>query len=234
MDAEPRRVIRLAIFEAVLWDMDGVLVDSERLVRDIFIEMANERALMEDPAGVYMSSIGLNRTSILSLYRTYMPEPGAAEALFDDIANVYKTRMMTELQLKPGVRESLSLINELKLPQMVVTSTRTESAIQKLSLFSLMEHFDGLIGGDQVAQGKPHPEPYLSACQKLNVSPENTLVIEDSPNGVRAGLAAGCAVVHVPDLIDTDPEWADEIYEALDSLESFPQWFRTQRQGDWV
>ena len=60
------------------------------------------------------------------------------------------------------------------------------------------------------------------------------LVVEDSPNGVKAGLSAGCAVVHVPDLVDTDPDWVDQIYEALDSLESFPSWFQAQQGGDWV
>lgn len=224
----------MAIFEAILWDMDGVLVDSERLVRDVFVEIMQQRGGMEDPHAVFMDSIGLNRTSILELYRQYMPAPGEAEALFDEIAEVYKARMVSELRLKPGVRDALTLVNELGIPQMVVTSTRTESAIAKLSLFSLMDHFEGLIGGDQVGQGKPHPEPYLMACTRLSVAPENTLVIEDSPNGVAAGIAAGCAVVHIPDLIETDPDWADNIYDALDSLESFPQWFAAQRQSDWL
>lgn len=234
MDAERRRVSRLAIFEAVLWDMDGVLVDSERLVMDAFVDVIQKKGGLEDPAAFYKSTIGLNHAAIVSIYRATFPGDGEAEDIFNQVETLYKARLKTDLRLKPGVLASLQSIRELGLPQMVVTSTRSETAIHKLNLFSLMDYFNGLIGGDQVTQGKPHPEPYLSACEQLKVAPESTLVIEDSPNGVRAAIAAGCAVVHVPDLVETDPEWSDEIYDALDSLESFPNWITMQRFGDWV
>ncbi|EAR09084.1 HAD family hydrolase [Reinekea blandensis] len=224
----------MAIIEAVLWDMDGVLVDSERLVMDAFVDVINSKGGMDDPAAFYKSTIGMNRASIVSTYRSAFPADGEAEDIYEQVEKLYRARMKTDLALKPGVAESLDSIRAMGLPQMVVTSTGTETATHKLNLFSLMEYFDGLVGGDQVTQGKPHPEPYLTACQRLDVSPNRALVIEDSPNGVRAAIAAGCAVVHVPDLVDTDPEWTDEIYEALDSLESFPGWFQTQNQGDWV
>lgn len=224
----------MAIIEAVLWDMDGVLVDSERLVKDIFCELMNEKGYMEDPDAVYRQSIGLNRKSIVELYSHYLPNEEAATEIFQTIGSIYRKRMVDELTLKPGVENALESVAELGLPQMVVTSTQEESAHLKLGLFSLLPFFEGMICGDHVEHGKPHPEPYLTACKRLGVEPRNALVIEDSPNGVQAGLAAGCAVVHVPDLVDTDPEWESEIYYAMDSLESFPEWFSAQRGGDWL
>lgn len=214
--------------------MDGVLVDSERLVMDAFVDVMKEKGGLDDPAAFYKSTIGMNHASIVASYREIFPADGEAEDIFRQVETLYKARMKTDLQLKPGVLASLQSIRDMGLPQMVVTSTGTETAKHKLNLFSLMTYFEGLIGGDQVSHGKPHPEPYLTACSRLDINPEAALVVEDSPNGVKAAVAAGCAVVHVPDLVDTDPDWQEEIYDALDSLESFPDWFTAQRYGDWV
>lgn len=228
------RVGILAIIKAVLWDMDGVLVDSERMVRDIFVELMEQDNIVDDPRDLYQRSIGLNKASIIELYLQYMDSVETAEYYYRKVGDLYKEKLATDLQMKRGVVEALQAVQTQSLPQMVVTSTETESAWRKIKLFGLETYFDDLIGGDQVSKGKPNPEPYLTACSKLGVEPANALVIEDSPNGVKAGLAAGCAVIHVPDLIDTDPSWQDEIYDALDTLESFPAWFEAQRGGDWL
>ncbi|WP_196158066.1 HAD family phosphatase [Reinekea sp. G2M2-21] len=224
----------MAIIEAVLWDMDGVLLDSERLVRDIFVELMVADGVMTNPEEVYLQSIGLNQASILELYQRTMGSAERASYYFDKVGEVYKSRLASDLLLKPGVDEALQAVAEAGLPQMIVTSTRTETANLKLSHFDIRSYFCDIVGGDQVNKGKPNPEPYLLACQKLAIEPSRALVIEDSPNGVVAALAAGTAVIHVPDLIETDPQWQDQIYDALDSLESFPEWFEQQRGGDWV
>lgn len=224
----------MAIIEAVLWDMDGVLLDSERLVRDIFVELMVADNVLDDPESVYMQSIGLNQKSILELYSQFMASTEQAEHYFKLVGETYKQRISSDLLLKPGVLAALQAVAREGLPQMVVTSSKTETAQLKLSKFGLQDYFCDILGGDQVTHGKPNPEPYLLACERLGINPANALVIEDSPNGVAAALAAGTAVIHVPDLIDTDPEWVDCIYDALDSLESFPDWIVAQRGGDWV
>lgn len=214
--------------------MDGVLVDSERLVRDIFVELMLQDNIVDDPHDLYQRSIGLNKASILELYLQHMDSLDTAEYYYRKVGEIYRANMASDLQMKCGVINALKAVQTKALPQMVVTSTETDSAWRKIKLFDLDPYFTDLIGGDQVSKGKPDPEPYLTACAKLGVEPANALVIEDSPNGVKAGLAAGCAVVHVPDLVDTDPNWQDEIYDALDSLESFPAWFDAQQGGDWL
>ena len=222
------------MIDAVLWDMDGVLVDSERLVREIFIELMTEAGYMADPDAVYLQSIGLNPAAIMALYENYMPSRTEAEYYFHRVAEIYQQRMVQELTLKPGVREALTTVADNGIAQMVVTSTRASAAQAKLDKFTLLPFFRGLVCGDEVTHGKPHPEPYLTACQQLAVNPSRALVIEDSPNGVRAGLSAGAMVVHVPDLVATDPAWEGELFAALDSLESFPDFLRSVQAGVWV
>lgn len=224
----------MAIIEAVLWDMDGVLLDSERLVRNAFTQVMTEHGVMANPAERFLETVGLNHQGAVQWYLQFVDSLEQAEHYYSLVGALYMSRAGSELALKAGVIEALNAVAELALPQMVVTSTHSARARQKLAQFGLNPYFEHLIGGDQVAQGKPHPEPYLTACALLSVDPARVLVIEDSANGVASGLAAGCMVVHVPDLIDTDLEWQHSIYHALDSLESFPRWLNMQRGGDWL
>jgi HAD superfamily hydrolase (TIGR01509 family) len=214
--------------------MDGVLLDSERLVRNAFSQVMTEHGVMANPAERFLETVGLNHQGTLQWYLQFVDSLEQAEHYYSLVGALYMSRASSELALKAGVIEALNAVAELALPQMVVTSTHSTRARQKLAQFGLNSYFEHLIGGDQVVQGKPHPEPYVSACALLSVDPTRVLVIEDSANGVASGLAAGCMVLHVPDLIDTDPEWQDSIYHALDSLVSFPRWFNMQRGGDWL
>jgi HAD superfamily hydrolase (TIGR01509 family) len=224
----------LAIIEAVLWDMDGILLDSERLVHDIFVEVMADANLNCDLSEMYLGTVGMNQKSILELYVNHLGTEQQALHYFKLIETAYRERIKTDLVLKPGVVDALEAVKAADIQQMVVTSTKTESAHNKIGMFDLQDYFCDLVGGDQVTNGKPNPEPYLLACEKLGVEPSRALVIEDSPNGVRAGINAGSMVIHIPDLIETNPEWNDEIYDALDSLVSFPSWLTAQRGGDWV
>lgn len=214
----------LAEYDAVLWDMDGVLVDSERLVRSVFIDVMANGGPVPDAEQRYLETIGLNKDGLIDWFLNFVDSVDSAVYWINQTGDRYTERAKTELVLKPGVIESLEHVARSGRRQMVVTSTRTELAEAKLEQVGLRGYFEDLLGGDQVSRGKPHPEPYLAGCTRLDVIPARSLVIEDSPNGVRAGLAAGCNVLHVPDLVPTDPEWAAQLTAALPSLEAFPGW----------
>ncbi|MEX1214045.1 HAD family hydrolase [Saccharospirillum sp.] len=211
-------------YEAVLWDMDGVLLDSERLVQSVFVEVMTNGGPVPDAERSYLETIGLNRSGLIQWFLSYVDSESSAEYWINQTRDRYTERAKTELVLKPGVIESLEHVARSGRRQMVVTSTRAELAEAKLARVGLLGYFESLLGGDQVTQGKPHPEPYLVGCSRLDVAPAKALVVEDSPNGVHAGLAAGCAVVHVPDLVPTDPEWEPRLAVRLHSLEAFPDW----------
>jgi HAD superfamily hydrolase (TIGR01509 family) len=219
------------MIKAVLWDMDGVLLDSERLVKEIFVELMLDTGYMDDPEAVFMQTVGLNANSILSLYENYMPSRKEAEYYYYKVGDILHERIGSDLQLKPGVVTALEAVAARKLPQMVVTSSHQDITRAKLNQFALLSYFDGLVCGDQVSQGKPHPEPYLTACERLGIEPAQALVIEDSSNGVKAALSAGNLVVHIPDLLATNPQWQDELFDVLDTLENFPQWLNSRFQG---
>ncbi|MBU2862272.1 HAD family phosphatase [Reinekea forsetii] len=210
--------------QAVLWDMDGVLIDSERLVQKAFVEVANSMNLMERPAQRYLETIGFNRASTVKWYLQFVESQAEAESLYSAVNEVYVSMAKTELTLKPGVCEALTFVDSLDIPQMVVTSTRTQLALSKLTQFELLPFFKHVIGGDQVRQGKPNPEPYLKGVEHLGMPANCTLVIEDSENGVKSGASAGCQVLHVPDLIPTKPEWHPMLAGSIESLEHLPNW----------
>lgn len=221
-------------FQGLLWDMDGVLIDSERLVRAVFVEVMTGGGPVPDPEQRYLETIGLNRTGLIRWFLQFVPDEATAEYWIDQTRDGFNARSKTELVVKPGVLDALDHVRHEGLPQMVVTSTRTAMAEDKLARLGLLDYFTEVLGGDQVTHGKPHPEPYLTGCERLGIDRHRALAIEDSPNGVRSALAAGCAVVHVPDLIETDPLWQNDIAVALDSLLDLPEWLARQEEGRWL
>lgn len=217
-------------FKGVLWDMDGVLIDSERLVRAVFVEVMTNGGPVPDAETRYLETIGLNRGGLIDWFQQFVDGVEAAEYWIDQTHFGFMERAKTELELKPGVVEALDHVNSLGLPQMVVTSSRTETAEMKLARLGVLDRFAGVLGGDQVDNGKPHPEPYQRGAERLGLAPQAALAVEDSTNGVRSALAAGCAVLHVPDLIPTDPDWNGKISGVLPSLTAFPAWFDARRE----
>lgn len=215
--------------EAVLWDMDGVLIDSERLVQAVFVEVMEQGGPVPDPQQRYLETIGLNRTGLINWFLQFVPDEQSAERWIDKTRDGFNQRAKTELQLKTGVIEALEHLTQLGIQQMVVTSTRTAMAEDKLERMGLLPYFDSILGGDQVENGKPHPEPYHRGCQRLGIPASSALAIEDSPNGVLSALDAGCCVIHIPDLVDTDPAWEERLTARLNSLNEFPAWLAQYR-----
>lgn len=189
---------------AVLFDMDGLLLDSERIALAIMAECAAEIGLDWAPQ-VGMRMIGRNVVDANRVLRDHYGDdarlsllPGAFRARYD--------RHIDEgaIPLKPGVTTLLDLLEHHAIPRAVATSTQRERASRKLARNDLLHRFDALIGGDEVERGKPAPDIYLAAANAIGVEPARCLVLEDSNTGARAGLAAGMTVIMVPDLLEPD------------------------------
>lgn len=120
--------------------------------------------------------------------------------------------------LKDGADCLLQHIKSSGTPMMVATSTRTDLAKQKLSDSAILHYFDRVIGGDQVSNSKPDPEIYLRAASELSLTPGDCLALEDSPNGVRAAVAAGFTVIQIPDLVQPDENLLKMGHTVLSSL----------------
>jgi len=194
---------------AVLFDMDGLMIESERALLQCWREASQVLELHQLDDGLWLSFVGLSDRVCHDLLRERLEE-AQVEALLRETQVRYDAQVEAGLPLKAGVLELLALLESRGLPRAVVTSTRRARALQKLTLCGLLPHFDAVVAGDEVVHPKPAPDLYLLAAQRLGVAPEACVVLEDSVAGVRAAVAAGMTPIQVPDLV-----WPDEAARAL-------------------
>ena len=189
---------------AVVFDMDGLMFDTERLARDAWRRAMAERGY-ELSDEVYLPAIG---RTVDGACRHF------AQALGPDlpIAEIEAAKAAYLLELlepappmKPGLSALLDGLDELRLPTAVASSTARAEVERRLDSVGLLGRFAATAGGDEVARGKPAPELFLLACDRLGMQPSGCVVLEDSEAGVRAAAAAGMVPVIVPDLVQPSP-----------------------------
>ncbi|WP_301111802.1 HAD family phosphatase [Microbacterium sp.] len=198
---------------AVLWDMDGTLVDTEPYW------MAAETALVESFGGSWshedaLQLVGsglLDSAAILQRAGVAME----AQAIVDHLTDAVQDSLRTQgVPFRPGARELLSDLRAAGIPTALVTMSLRRMALSVVDLIDF-EAFDLVVAGDDVDNPKPHPEPYLQAAALLDVDITEAIVIEDSPTGVRAGLASGALTLAVPHIVPLDHLGAHELWPTL-------------------
>jgi len=193
----PRPVRRPA---AVIFDMDGLMLDTEPLAARAWGEAAAALGADFDMA-LAQAMIGRNFVDCAAIVRTYYGADYPVDALLARWHATYDGIVAREgVALKPGVHELLVWLEGHAVPRAVATSTRRERARSKLATAALLPRFHELVGGDEVLHGKPAPDIYLEAARRLGAVAGMCLVLEDSEPGVRSALAAGMTPIMVPDL----------------------------------
>lgn len=189
---------------AVILDMDGLMFDTEALYRDAVIAAAADGG-HDIPPAFYLSTIG----SSLDATRTAFRERCGNDFDFDLFwAAASQFRELTRLQLclKAGLVELLDFLDEARLPRAIATSSRHEDVAHNLAIHGLVDRFETVIARGDYSRGKPHPEPFLKAAERLGVAPGSCLALEDSYHGVRAASGAGMMTIMVPDLLPPTAE----------------------------
>lgn len=184
----------------VVFDMDGVLFDSERLIQRCWKEVAAHYGL-PGIGETFLRCVGTTRGHTRRVFQERYPEfsydvfqEGCRGLFFGEIEK-------TGMPLKPGAREILSHLQERGDGIGLASSTGRELVECELKSVDLLRYFDQIVTGDQLERSKPAPDIYLMACRALAVAPEKAWAIEDSYNGIRAAAAAGMKAIMVPDLL---------------------------------
>lgn len=189
--------------QAVLWDMDGTLVDTEPYW------IAAEYRLVEFFGGSWSDEhahavIGKPLLVTASYLREHGGVRMAPEQIVDWMLDAVIEDTRRHVEWRPGVRELLAEMKAAGLPTALVTMSYRNLASTVAELLPAGS-FQSLVCGDEVRNGKPDPEPYLLAAARLGVPPERCLAIEDSPSGIASAEAAGCLVVAVPNQVPVEP-----------------------------
>jgi beta-phosphoglucomutase-like phosphatase (HAD superfamily) len=186
---------------AVILDMDGLILDSERMALALLAQSARELGLPWH-ADVGFAMVGLKASDSERVIRERLGADFPVADLLQAFGDRYEAAIDGgRIGTKPGIRELLDVLDEAVLPRAVATSTRRSRARAKLAAVGLLERFDGMVCGDEVARGKPAPDIFLAAAALLEAAPSSCLVLEDSNAGARGALAAGMRVVIVPDVL---------------------------------
>ncbi|KJY82732.1 CbbY [Vibrio galatheae] len=186
-------------FKAAIFDMDGLLLDTERVCMRVF-KQACENVNLPFYEDNYLSIIGKNSAGIEKVFRkTYGDD---LEKLQTEWRKNYDAIVKHQaIPVKHGVIELLEWLKAHNIPTAVATSTHREVALIKLELAGLSQYFDSFTCGCEVKNGKPDPEIYLLAAERLGVPAEQCLAFEDSNNGVRSATAAKMTTFQIPDLV---------------------------------
>ncbi len=214
---------------AVIFDMDGVIFDSERAIYRLALELAEEEGITDLPK-IYTSLIGITREKSKKILSDFYG-PDFPYARYREILTArYRERYGNgRLPLKPGVREVLTNLTAGGLRLSIASSTPFSTVSRQICEAGLSDCFQVIIGGDQVANSKPAPDIFLCAASALNVPPRACYVIEDSYNGIRAASAGHMIPVMVPDMLVPDEEMKALASAVLPDLLSAGAWIQQDR-----
>lgn len=207
---------------AVIFDMDGIIFDSEKLLVEFWCRAANE-------LGFPMKrEHALNLRSLARKFaEPYLKQEFGAAFDYTTV-RARRMELMAQyldqhpLETKPGLSELLDYLDRENIPAAIATATDIKRASEYLKRAGVLERFGRIVCASMVESGKPKPDIYLYAAAQLGLDPHECIALEDSPNGVRSAASAGCITIMVPDLTQPDEELSGLIYAKANSLADVP------------
>lgn len=207
-----------SMIEAIVFDMDGLLFDSERIVQRSWEEAGNQLGLEHMGETIY-HTLGMNLAGRNHYFRNTIAKDFPCEE-FAKQARIWFYKIVNEegLPMKNGARKLLKYGKANGYRMAIATSSRREYALKNLKAAKIYDFFDAGVFGDMVQHAKPNPEIYLKACDSIGAAPANCIALEDAPAGIRAAYAAGMKPIMIPDLVAPTPEIEALLYETCDTL----------------
>ena len=214
-------------YQAVVFDMDGVIFDTERLVIEFWKEVA-KRHNIPNVEHTCIQCLGTNRVRTREIFL----ENYGADFPFDpyraEVTELFNTHYKgVPLPTKPGIRELLSYLQEQDIKVGLASSTAQHLVRDEIGTAGLLPYFQTLVCGDMVEHSKPAPDIFLKACEILNADPTKSIAIEDSFNGIRSAHCAGMTPIMVPDQVQPTDEIRALAFHVMPSLLDVLNWLKT-------
>lgn len=207
--------------QAVIFDMDGTLIDTERVSQAAWRRAAQDFRI-EIPERILHAFVGCSIPNAMNMIDDEFGDPAFTERLFNRRHEIFDATWEDELELKPGAAEAVAAVRERGLAVALATSSVRDRAITSMERLGLMELFDAAVFDEDIEHHKPAPDVYLVAADHLGVEPTRCVAVEDSFNGVRSGAAAGMRTIMVPDYNEPTPEIRALCAEVLTTLHELP------------
>lgn len=204
--------------QLVIFDVDGLLLDTERVWQEVWRDVAEAYHVEELGEELFRRVIGISGRRVRELLAESLKGCCDPEEFLERARGEGLRRLETQLRVKPGVFDILSYVRQRGISCAVATSTCRELTEERLRRMGLYDRFDYICCGDEVERGKPFPDIYLNTLQKMNVRPERALVFEDSWAGVEAAYRAGIPCVMVPDLLPATERERQRVKRIIPSL----------------
>ncbi len=204
--------------KGVIFDMDGLMFDTELLTFKIWNEILTEKGY-DYSFEIYKQTIGIRTVEVKKYYADLYGESFNYDEIYKEaIERFWKYTETKGVPIKEGLFELLDFLKEQKIKIALATSTTTKSAREILRRANVLEYFDKLVCGDMVTNGKPHPEIFLKAVKELELKAEDCVGLEDSINGIKSLYSANIKAIMVPDLIEPTDEIKPMIYKVSKNL----------------
>ena len=207
--------------QAVIFDMDGTLIDTERVSQASWRRAARDFGI-EIPERILRAFVGCSIPNAMKMVDDEFGDPVFTERLFNRRHEIFEATWEDELELKPGAAEAITAARDRGLAVALATSSVRDRAVISMERFGLMALFDAAVFDEDIEHHKPAPDVYLVAAEHLGVEPVRCIAVEDSFNGVRAGAGAGMHVIMIPDYNEPTSNIRALCSAVLPSLLEFP------------